>query len=342
MPKEQDFTRTKTLKKLAFYAITIALSFILALIIVEIILRNLDYTSNLDTGKSAYERWMEKHWRVNELNYRDLLIAPRLSYQKPKVYFVGDSFTAGAGVDFKDTYYFKVGVQLESDYNFFNISQPGLSTLGEKSALLQFNEAINSKPDIVVHQYYVNDIEDYVPVPSWQPPSWLKPLERHFESAQLLDSYLINREWIENYKIALVNAYRTPSILEKHESDLKALHEHIRDDGGRVIFLAFPALGQSNIGDSAFVINEMRRFFSSTCHPNDIFIDATPTALSLAESRRIVSFLDHHPSPELHSLIANQIIKAIRRDNAGGGSYEAYETCESLKAAQVHSTEPQP
>lgn len=328
-------------RKLAFYAITISFSFLFALLVIEIILRNSDYiTSTNIIRNSAVDRWLEKHWHVNELGYRDLLIAPRLSSTKPKLYFLGDSFTAGHGVDFKDTYYFKVGIELENDYNLFNISQPGLSTLGEKNEFLNFTKTINSSPDAVIHQYFVNDIEDYISAPSWKSPGWLAASSRHLESAQLVEILLFNHEHGKTYRRSLLGAYRNADILEKHKSDLKILHQHIRDNGSAVIFLTFPALRNKNIHESSFVIKEMHDFFSKTCQPNDIFIDASPAALSLKESERVASILDDHPSPELHSLIANQIIRVIRRESAEDWGHKTHETCASLKAAQDTDTQP--
>ncbi|MCC2637730.1 MAG: hypothetical protein K0Q68_1449 [Moraxellaceae bacterium] len=265
-----------------------------------------------------------------------------MSSTKPKIYFLGDSFTAGAGVDFRETYYFKTGLSLESDYNFFNISRPGLSTRGEHSELLNFNKTINSNPDIVVHQYFINDIDDYIAKPAWEIPVWLELLSRHLESAQLLGIYLFNQEWSNAYRDSLLNAYQSPELLERHENDVKLLHQGIRDNGGTVVFLAFPSLRDMDIGATSLVIDKARRFFSRTCQPADMFIDATPAALSLGESERVVSFLDQHPSPALHSLIANQVVMAIRRESAQGARYNAYETCESLKATQARDAEAPP
>lgn len=338
-PPENRIPKIKKSKKLVFYTITIFLSFFLGLFIVEAVLRNMSYTSNINIGNAAFHRWMAQHWQVNELGYRDILITPRLSSQKPKIYFVGDSFTAGGGVGFKDTYYFKTGIQLQDNYNFFNIARPGLSTLGELSEFHSFNTAINAKPDIVIHQYLGNDIEDYIPKFSWEAPNWLGFLSRHLESAQLFSIHLINQELVNVYRKSMLNAYQTPTILEKHENDLKILHQDIRNNGSTVIFLVFPPLTDENMRATTFITNEMRRFFSKTCQPNDIYIDATPAALSLDESTRVVSPLDQHPSPELHSLIADQIIKAILRESTEGQSHKAYETCENLRTAQAHARE---
>lgn len=328
-------------KQLAFYAVTAFLSFLFALLIIEITLRNTDYIASTNIIRnSAVDRWLEKHWRVNELGYRDLLIAPRLSSTKPKLYFLGDSFTAGNGVDFNETYYFKAGIQLENDYNIFNISLPGMSTLDEHNQFLFFNKTIDSMPNAVIHQYFVNDIEDYISTPSWETPRWLKLFSRHLESAQLVEILLFNKEHGQAYRRSLLDAYRNPDILEKHISDLKILHQHIRETGAAVIFLAFPALSKKDMRDSVFVIQAMRDLFSTTCQPDDIFIDASPAALSLNESERVASMLNDHPSPALHSLVASQVIRAIRRESPESGGLKAYETCESLIAAQSPDKQP--
>lgn len=323
-------------RTVAFYAITVLISLLLSILLMEVMLRNTDYiTGSNMTRNFAVDRWMDKHWRVNELGYRDLLLSPRLPSPKPAIYFLGDSFTAGHGVDFADTFYYKTGYELEDSYNFFNISQPGLSTLNEYEEFSRFKRATHSRPHIAIHQYFINDIEDHISKPSWQAPAWLSLFSRHLESAQLIETLIFNLEYGQEYRRSLLNAYRNPGLLAEHENDLKALHQQIREDGGTVIFLVFPALNDDYMRETSFIIQDMRAFFANTCQPGDILIDATPSAQSLTESKRVASLLDDHPSPELHSLIAGQIIKAIRREGADGGRYKAYETCESLASARA-------
>lgn len=327
--------QTARWKTISFYMLTIALSLIASLILIELALRNLAYTNSVDLGSQAQKRWYTKHWKpFNELLLRDFPLSGRIDLDMPKLYFLGDSFTAGAGVEFEETYYYQAAWQPPTGYNPFNLARPGSSTRDQLKEIESFDARTGSAAHIVVHQYFVNDIADHVEMPTWEPDPWLKVAATQFESAQLLMAYRFNQEWGGKTKEALTAAYKNPVTLQMHIADLTQLHQYIRSHGGRVIFLAFPALNSKKLTQESGTIVSviMRNFFARTCRPGDSFIDASNSTAKLSQSERIVSFLDPHPSPALNTLIADRIRKAIHQHN----STRAYESCEELRQALPH------
>lgn len=321
-------------KLLSFYLLTVALSLLAALLVIEVVMRNMAYTVAVNMGNKAHERWLATHWKpLNELGLRDYPLQRPLDPATPRLYFLGDSFSAGAGVDFEQTFYFRAAWQGGLGYNPFNLSRPGASTRTELAEIERFDAQTQRSAAVVVQQYFVNDIEDYVRMPPrWQPPAWLAFAARHLESAELLLTWRFNQEWLQHYKQALEAAYADPDLMARHLRDLARLHDYIRGRGGRVVFLVFPALSPDTLQKkSEQQVRQLRGFFAGACRDGDVLVDATPSVTSLSERERVVSILDPHPSARLHGLIAERIRQAVRLQPPPPGQVAAYESCESLR-----------
>ncbi|MGH8492552.1 MAG: SGNH/GDSL hydrolase family protein [Moraxellaceae bacterium] len=310
-----------------FYGMTVFVSCLLALVVAEVVLRHIDYTTGTGMGK-AYERWAKKNWApLNEAGLRDFGISPRMGSMLPRIYFLGDSFTAGHGVRFEDGYYYRAHLRLLDKYTLFNLSRNGASTRSELGEIQHFNIATSGSARVVVHQYYFNDIDDYVSLPRWIAPPWLERASRQLALAELLLVYRFNAEWGGQYGVALKAAYDNPEILARHLQDVAQLHQFIRQQGGSVVFLVFPPLATDELmNQHAAEVGRMREFFAKTCQPGDEFIDATAAARTLSRRARVVNFVDSHPSPKLHALIAEEVVQATEH-NSGG----AHESCVLLR-----------
>lgn len=322
-------------KTALFYLLTVLLSLLLAFACLELVLRNVEYTNSVDIGGRAQERWVLHHWgKYNEQGFRDFDLRGRLHLPQRKIYFLGDSFTTGVGVDFDQTFYFKAGWSPLASYNAFNLSRPGASTADETVTLKEFNRIMGTSAPVVVHQYYINDIENYVKVPQWTAPAWLATAAKYLESAQLLMNYRFNQEWLPRYKAAVRAAYANPDLMQRHLQDVTRLHEAIRAQGGAVYVLAFPALSPDSLmQETRPIIRRLRDHFVQSCQPGDKFIDVSVSAATLPPRARIVSFLDPHPSVRLHALVAEQISAALEGIPPGDPAAPLYERCEIMSRA---------
>ena len=320
---------TKPASSLRFYLLTLLLSCVIALLVAEVVLRSLSYSVGTGIGR-AHERWTEQYWRpVNEMGIRDFSVAARLPLAQPKLYFLGDSFTAGHGVAFEETFYFRTAERLSHAYNLFNLSLNGASTRSQLQTLYQFNTATGSQARIVVHQYFLNDIDDYIHRPEWTPPPLLAFLGRYLASAEFLLAYRFNEEWGNRYAQALEAAYLDANTMDKHETNLRLLHEYIRQQGGRVVFMIFPALSpDSRFERSLGAVDRIRDIYRKHCRPGDLYIDIPALARTLGESDRIVNFMDPHPSARLHALVAGQVQRAIAHIDRGEPLGEYQQACQ--------------
>lgn len=323
---------TTTRKAALFYLLTVLLSLLLAFGCMELVLRNISYTNSVDIGGRAQQRWVLRHWGVyNELGFRDFNLKERVQLPQRKLYLLGDSFATGVGVEFDETFYFKAAWAPAANYNAFNLSRPGSSTPDETLTLREFNRITGASAQAVIHQYYINDIENHVVLPKWTAPPWLAAAARHLESAQLLMNYRFNQEWLPRYKDAMRAAYANPDLMRQHLQEVATLHDAIRQQGGTVYLLAFPALSPDDLlQETGRIVQRLRSAFAQTCRPGDKFIDASVSAAKLSASARIVSFLDPHPSAAMHALVAEQVSAALA-GTAPGATAPLYERCETLK-----------
>lgn len=297
-------------RKIVFAAISISLSLLFGIAVLEIGLRLVSFSSGTGTGKAA-QRWFQENWKpVNALGYRDTEIDA--SGNKPRIVFLGDSFTAGQGVKFDATFYYLTRERLDAARSFANISNLGASTLDETSNFDGFIQKHKGRIEAVVHQYLVNDIDDYTRNnggPRYERSELRSLLIKFSELANLIDNYFYIRSVGREYMDSLFSAYADPSILERHLNDLRALHAKIHASGTKIIFVVFPFLNNSDIiAKSVPPLERVKQFFHSNCERGDVMLDVQPIASSFTDSERVVNPLDPHPSKVLHVKIAEKLI----------------------------------
>src|SRR5262245_35646214 len=111
-------------------------SILLAFGCAEIVMRSMSMSSGTGRGKAG-QRWLTENWKpINSLNYRDY--EPSGGSEGDSVLFVGNSFTAGYGVKFEETFYYVAKMLLHQRYQSFNLGRAGVSTKGELDNYVEF------------------------------------------------------------------------------------------------------------------------------------------------------------------------------------------------------------
>ena len=275
-------------------------------------MRLTSFSSGTGTGQAA-QRWIQENWKpVNALGYRDMEIDE--TNNNNKLIFLGDSFTAGYGVKFDETYYYKVRKRFGEKYQFVNLGQPGASTQKEVANFDLFTTKYGKNIDTVVHQYLGNDIDDYLPkdymakISSDNRSELRKWIIKHSEIASLVDSYFFYRSFGQQYMNAIFSEFRDDKLLTSHLADLNNLYEKIHDANAKVILLLFPFLNNDEIlTQSTDYAAKVKKYFYSKCRRGDALIDVFQIAAKLTASERIVSQLDAHPSVILHAKIGEAL-----------------------------------
>ena len=133
-----------------------------------------------------------------------------------RIAVIGDSFTAGVGVQLDDTY----GAKLERLLNLNDgvlpaevrvIAHAGTSTFQQRNMLL---EALANHPDIVMLGICLNDMEDWthpLKIQRWR-DEWMSPAPSKFQAFFLrhsrVASFLASRFWAAGSSRRCVNYYR--------------------------------------------------------------------------------------------------------------------------------------
>ncbi|GAB3340320.1 hypothetical protein GCM10027299_53640 [Larkinella ripae] len=170
--------------------------------------------------------WFERYWPpVNEAGYRDVEHADTTG--KKKVLVVGDSYTAGHGLKRVEERYSNILSQKlgNQEYVVYNLGVSGSDTRDEYSRFQKFG----IRPDIVVLQYFPNDIEkvakDNGVVPAaFQPFGDLPgPLRLFFKNSYLLNYIywqLPHGSGAAPFEDYAKKVYTDPQIINGHLSDL--------------------------------------------------------------------------------------------------------------------------
>ena len=117
-------------------------------------------------GGEAYSGkiWGKKYWNpINNLGYRD----EQPNKNENTVFFIGDSFTAGWGVkDIQDRFGETAAMELNKKgkkINEINLGRYGADTRLEYHLFEKFISKTGIKPDQVVLQFFVNDVDKFIP-----------------------------------------------------------------------------------------------------------------------------------------------------------------------------------
>ena len=191
-------------------------------------------------GRLASNNWMARYWHTNAQGFRDRDWTPTEWAGKTTVAAVGDSFTAGWGIDNPaDRYSDVLAAHLGSNYAVLNLGVPGASTPEELNTL---RSAMNPAPNIVILQYFLNDI-DYAaltlgldtkapPMPEIAQESFL---ENYLYA--LSDSGFGPNYWKNEYA-----SYDNHAIWDVHAKEINDFIDYVESVHARLIIVIFPNL----------------------------------------------------------------------------------------------------
>ena len=309
MRNDMNWIRVRSSLLYFFYVV------IMAVLILEIILRFIPPIST-GTGTGIGKAWFEKYWHpINQQGYRDKEV--ELSSTKKLIIAVGDSFTAGHGVLADETYAARLRKKFEPTHDLVNLGNPGASTLDEHKNFVRFLEEFKKFPDVVVYQYYGNDIEKLAEVTKCF--SLLK--KNAFDKELIKVSYLyaafyslvLTKDFSSCYQTNLEKAYHDQSIFNTHRNEIRDFLSAMRSEDNRIIFVAFPFLNNDQVllKSQDIYISDLRKEFLNYCNDGDWFYDPSVAASNIDTNNRLASFIDAHPSALIHVVVATDISRLI-------------------------------
>lgn len=264
------------------------------------------FAQSENTFSLATLNWLDRQWRENSLGYRDREWTEAGWQDKTKVLVTGDSFTAGWGIDNPaDRYTDVLAALLGDNYAVMNLGVYGTST-PEQLDLLKAHPVQN--PDVVIMQYFLNDINYTMlsmgllpqakPAPAWANESYFLNYLYNRVLGRVLDPEY-NRDWWEdNYA-----AYDNPVLWEAHRAEIEDYIAYVDSVGARLIVVIFP-----NMLDpvrSVGYIDRVAQAVEDTGHHDILKLFDAAAAWTPAE--RMVSTRDTHPSAAFHHAVGEQL-----------------------------------
>jgi lysophospholipase L1-like esterase len=264
------------------------------------------FAQSENTVTKATLNWLERHWHVNDLGYRDREWTPADLEGRLVVAITGDSFTAGWGIDDPaDRYTDVLAARLGNAYAVVNLGVYGTSTPEQLDRLRTYPHAV---PDVVIMQYFLNDINYAMlaqgvlpqarPAPAWAEESWFLNFLYNRLLARWIDPEYNRDWWAENYA-----AYDSPPLWQAHRDEIEAYIDYIESIGARLIVVIFP-----NMLDpvrSVAYVDRVAQVFEARGHTEILKLFDAAAAWSTGE--RMVSPRDTHPSPAFHRSVGETI-----------------------------------
>jgi hypothetical protein len=261
------------------------------------------YVHAASDGLRARENWMNRYWHLNSLGFRDREWRPADYDGKQRVIAIGDSFTAGWGVENPlDRFPDVLQAQLGAEYAVFNLGMPGSSTRDQLVTLANYPV---QEPDVVLWQYFLNDIEGAaLSIGQFQEPPQIP--------AWMRESYFAN------YVFALGNsgfgpaywdweyaAYDNYGIWQIHQQELEQAVRDVQAQGARLIVVIFPNM-QDPFRSIPYVDRVAQVFEAQGVTAVLKLFDAVER-WPVAE--RIVSPRDAHPSAAFHRYVGEEVYR---------------------------------
>lgn len=300
--------------------VMISLTTLLLIVIgLELTLRHVVSFSNSYAIGLNHRRWMQQYWDpdLNELEFRDDAVNRSLPVRTKRVLVVGDSFAAGFGInDIDDTFPHLLGDQLGEDYAIHLVANAGWETPRQILGLRSYP----IKPDLVVYSYFLNDIiymdatwPDHFRQIFSPPPPEIAPLVQNFYLPELL-YWNVYRQWLSQgdnrYADLIMDAYRNPVYLERHQADITTLVNWTRDQDAEIIALIWPILTQPVESEplTRTIELHLRSLDVSVVNMSD-YVQDYPL------SQRVVNPFDMHPSVALHQEAAEHLYDLLLAEN---------------------------
>jgi lysophospholipase L1-like esterase len=255
-------------------------------------------------------RWFARHYHLNAVGVRDNLeYQPSVPAGKRRITFIGDSFTAGQGINNVDQRFANRLRLRHSDWDVQVLAVPGLDT-GDELRALQGMLSQRYPMDILVLVYCINDIGDIIP--EWQ--NVLSQLETQANPGWLVrHSYYADYLWhrwqvrhqaagLDFISLAAKAHHGAPWDAQKQRlAEFKRL---VDSGGGQLVVMTFPFV--HNLGPDyplAFAHDQLSQFWKEQ---NVRHLDLLPV-LTGRSVNLVVNRDDNHPNETAHALAAEAL-----------------------------------
>ena len=262
----------------------------------------------------ARENWEDRYLELNSLGFRDREWRAEDYAGKLTVLLLGDSFTMGDGVQDPDDRFGDVlAHRLGDDYAVINIGVADSSTRNQLDILKDYPI---QNPDVVVWQYFLNDISSAgasIGDQYWPrlPTNWPRFVDQSYLANFVywrLAPYFtpVDTADKDSYWGWAYYAYDNAAIWAIHEQEIANLVQYIDSTGARLIVVLFPNLRQP-LESIAYVDRVVQALQANGVTDILPLYDAASAFIEHRDEDIIVSPRDDHPSAAFHILVGEQL-----------------------------------
>jgi lysophospholipase L1-like esterase len=264
----------------------------------------------------ASQNWLARYWHTNALGYRDPDWNPETLATRKTVLVVGDSFAAGWGIANPDDRFGNVlGKRLGDGYAVINLGKPGASTVEERDDLQKYPL---DKVDVVILQYYLNDIENAAlsigldpkldptkGMPAWVNESYLT----NFVYWRLVARFQPEQEGTQTYWDWLYSMYDNSTVWAIHQKQLNQFADAVKQKAAKLIVIIFP-----NMLDpfhSVPYVDRVAQAFEAYGIESRAIVKLFDAAAAMDLSERVVSARDAHASVAFNRVVGDMLYDTV-------------------------------
>lgn len=256
---------------------------------------------------------------INELNYRDSDLKNRCENTKKKILFLGDSFTKGAGIKKnEDRFVSIIKSKIDSaKFEIFNLGRGNSDTKDEFNRLIAFPV----KPDVLVLQYYHNDIQPVGEKYGYYKYDIgiLEKIVGGFVYLVSKVSFFINFVAINvsvkfidaktgnEYKKEIERSYNDTNCLNSHLNDIDNIIQFCQTNDIKLYVLFIPELVNIDFTEKTC----FKPVISFLDERNISYMSINDTLKTYRSLQLIVGPLDNHANEFVHKIIANKVLMSV-------------------------------
>lgn len=266
--------------------------------------------------------WFDRYWKpFNSYGTRDL---EPVKNKKTNIIFAGDSFAAGQGIKYiEDRFPDIVRTNLSKineNIQVINLAQTSLDTKSEFDSVKNFIESSGIHPDIIILQYYGNDIDHIAKKfgmrgdgEGFSPYAELNAFTRWILRGSYLFNYLywmIPSQEVNGYLTYIEKAYADDLIFTEHMNEIVAFNSYAKARNTKFFVILFPLMLEIELSHKLY-LDKITRYLKS----KDIeSMDLSVLFKDLPISDRIVNGNDAHPSLAVHRLVGEELTRYLSQE----------------------------
>ena len=256
----------------------------------------------------AGKLWSIKYWNpINANGFRDETFEHNVNNKT--IFFIGDSFTEGHGIENIADRYSNIIRKSLSNYNVYNLGVNGIGTKKETDILT----LAPIKPNVVFWQYFSNDIDElltkYGYKFSFTPYNDINTFVQKIVRGSFFFNYIywaMPHKDAQEYLDALANGLKNKKLIQEHLQNCDAIINYCEANKIKLVFVGFPLFVADKKNPFNTHLNFMQQYIDSKLVDK---IDVDVLTKDLKVEDKVVNNFDPHASRLVNKKIADYILK---------------------------------